>query len=247
MLSYFSSKTPATKNDNAEKKLAMDERLVHYQDYIELDKKLQLAKDRIQELETILETKEQLHDELHQKIHLLTTAIAQEKLIAKEQQAQFTEEEDTLVSEIATLKVDLLKQEAHYENLRKKIIGLQEEQETKLALQQQYKNLQLKMNEKEREYEILVNKIAELESAKQQAEERLIQEKNDHKETKSALELEKKSRHSNKSFIDTKKDMATHTLPAIANNNTTLFSNTNQQPKFRKPLFMEPWELYADF
>lgn len=244
MLSYFSSNTPA-KEDGSEKKFVADDKLVYYKDYIKLDKKLQLAKDRIQELETNLEIKEQLHEALHQKIHHLTTVIEQEKSIVQEQRAQFTQEEDALDNEIASLKVDLLKQEAHYEILRKKIIELQAEQEAQLALQQQYKNLQAKMAEKEREYETLVDKIAKLESAKQQAEESLIQEKNEHKETKSALEIEKKARQPIKSHnLNTKREEST-ALPTLANNSTTLFNNISRRPDYRK--FFEPWDLYAGF
>lgn len=247
MLSYFGSKTPASNKHNSEKKTVADEKLVYYKDYIELDNKLQLAKDRIQELEASLETKEQLHDKLHQKIHLLTTAIEQEKSIAQEQQAQFIQEEDTLANEIASLKVDLLKQEAHYENLRKKIIELQTEQEAQLALQQQHKNLQAKMDEKEREYELLINKIAELESAKRHAEERLTQEKNEHKETKSALEVEKKARQPNKLKNVDENKAEPAALPTIANNSTTLFNNNYRKTDRKFAMFSEPWEFYAGF
>ncbi len=221
MLPYFGSKPPAS---SPEKKLAADEKLVYYKDYMELANRLQQAKDRIQELETTLGTKEQLHDALHQKI--------------QEQQTQFTQEEDTLATEIASLKVDLLKQEAHYENLRKKTLELQAQQEAQLALQQEYRNLQAKMDTKEREYEMLINKITELESAKQQAEERLMQEKNEHKETKSALETEKKARQPTEPKV---------TLPTVANNSTTLFNNRPQKPIYTKSIFSEPWDLYANF
>jgi len=242
MLSYFSSKTPAPKKDNP----VADEKLIHYEDYLELANRLEQAKDRIQELETTLEAKEQLHNELHQKLHLLTTSIEQEKSIFQEQRLQFTQEEDTLTNEIASLKVDLLKQEAHYENLRKKTVELQIEQEAQLELQQQHKILQEKMDAKEREYEMLVKKIAELESAKQQAEEHLIKEKNEHKETKSALEIEKKARQPKPQHINEKKETPA-LLPRVVNNNTTLFNSNNQKSFLRKPIYPEPWEYYAGF
>lgn len=244
MLSYFNSKTPASKKDNPEKKLVADEKLVRFDDYIELDNKLQQAQDRIQELEALLESKEQLHDELHQKIQLLTTTIEQEKSIAQDQKTQFTQEEDALANEIASLKVDLLKQEAHYEILYKKNIALHAEQEAKLTIQEQYKNLQKKMSEKEREYEILVKKLAELEIAKLQAEERLIQEKNEHKETKSALEIEQKAKQTNKS--QPKKEEPV-TRPTLANNSATIFTNIPRKQDYRKSIFSEPWEFYAGF
>jgi hypothetical protein len=103
------------------------------------------------------------------------------------------------------------------------------------------------MDEKEREYEILVNKLAQLESAKLQAEERLVQEKNEHKETKSALEVEKQARQTHKSqHVEQKKESAV-TLPTLANNGATIFNNIPRKQDFRKPIFSEPWEFYAGF
>jgi chromosome segregation ATPase len=240
MLSYFGSKTPASKLNNPENKLPVSEKLVHYETYMELNEKLQVAKDQIQELESKLATKEQLHDELHQKIQTLMTTIEQEKSVAKEQEVKFAQEEDALATEIASLKVDLITQECNYETLRKNIIKLQAKEEEQLELQQQYSTLEAKMNEKEQEYEALANKITELEFAKKHIEERLAQEQNDHQETKSALAIEKKARQPNPVIPESK---SIQQMPNIANNHSTLFNNNQPKPDPYRPYYLNRWEM----
>ncbi len=238
MLAYLGVNASTSKKNKAEKKAAVDERLICFKDYIELSEKLQKAKDKIQELESSLVAKEQLHDELHKKVELLTTTIEKEKTSAKEKQTQYTEEEDVLNDEIASLKLDLMTQESHYETLKANIIELQAQREQQLLLQEQHKSLQIKLDEKEREYEILVNKMTELESEKKAVEDRLTQEKNEHQETKSALEVEKKARKLGPMGSESQKSKPMFT--------STLFNNNNKiinQPILPHDL----WNLYSGY
>ena len=237
MFSFLGGKTPTIKP-------IVEEKLVHMEDYMELSNRLQSAKDRIQELEAILTAKEQLHDELQQKIQELTGTLQQEKSQAKDEKQHFAEEEDALAEEIADLKVDLIAQESHYETLRNKFMQLQAQQEEQMALQQQYRILQTKMDEKEREYETLVLKLTELESAKKLIEYHLVKEKNEHRETKSALETEKKAKLQVQAPLEQKQQ------PVIMfKNNATLFHpNQKKTPGFQPTILPPPWNfMYGDF
>lgn len=246
MLAYFGIQA-AAKKAKPEKPF-IDERLIHIKDYFELGDKLQAAKDKIQELETLLATKEQLQNELHKKIELLTVELEQEKSNIKVKQTQFAAEEDTLNEEIASLKLDLLRQESHYEVLRSKIINIQLQQEEQLKFQEKYTVLQSKMDEKEREYEILVNKITKLNDEKKDIEERLTQEKKEHKETKSALEMEKNARNAHKTQTNDDETKTSAPLPNVSQHSTTLFNPNHKQKSYAYYFpIIDSWQLFPDF
>lgn len=251
MLSYFTTKTPTSKNSASENQPFVDERLVHMQAYQEVNDRLNVAKDQIQDLEAKLAEKEKSLETLHQNVHTLTTAVAQEKSNAQENKAQFNQEEDNLATQIASLRAALSVKEDLYEKLRKKILELQAQQQEQLALQDRYKLLQAKMDEKEREYASLVSKMSELESAKQKIEQILTQEQIEHKETKSALESEKEAQRAQKiPAKDAQPAQPPQTsqpppFPYLTNHSSNLFKGKPTLGGYHHtPAFSSEWEAY---